>query len=75
MTVRDMYNFAVIEDYPSLIYLIEWLVHEKKALTMEHDARNVEHLMNHPTKNIWIEANVFIKKRKEQRNGISHGHG
>ncbi|RKL65255.1 hypothetical protein CR203_21515 [Salipaludibacillus neizhouensis] len=27
----------------SLIYLIEWLVYEKKAITMDRDARNIEY--------------------------------
>lgn len=65
MTVREMYNEAIIDNYPSLIYLIEWLVYEKKVLTMDRDARNVVHIIKHPTKNIWPEVNPYIAKRKE----------
>ncbi|MGJ9381786.1 hypothetical protein [Salipaludibacillus sp. CF4.18] len=64
MTVRELYNQAIIGNYPSLVHLIEWLIHEKRFLTMDRDARNIEYLMNHPTKNIWSEASPYIAKRK-----------
>ncbi len=43
MTIKELYQEAVIEDFKSLIYLIEWLVYEKKAITMDRDARNIEY--------------------------------
>jgi len=70
-TVREYYNEAIIQNFPSMIYLIEWLVYEKKALKMESDARNIGYLIDHPTKNIWPEANRYIANRKGvENNGI-----
>lgn len=64
ITVRDYYNESIIQNFPSMIYLIEWLVYEKKVLTMDRDARNIEYIMNHPTKDIWPEVKSYIAKRK-----------
>lgn len=41
-----MYQEAVIEDFKSLIYFIEWLVYEQKGATMDHDARNIDVILN-----------------------------
>ncbi|PYZ94886.1 hypothetical protein CR194_05010 [Salipaludibacillus keqinensis] len=45
-TIKDVYQEAIIEDFKSLIYFIEWLVYEQKAATMEHDHRNIDYLLN-----------------------------
>lgn len=45
-TIKDVYQEAVIEDFKSLIYFIEWLVYEQKAATMDRDARNIDVILN-----------------------------
>ena len=67
MTVQELYKEAIIGDYRSLIYLIEWLVFEKKALTMDRDARNIEYICA----KYGDELNPHIKRYMMQQEG--HG--
>ncbi|MDQ0254493.1 hypothetical protein J2S74_001872 [Evansella vedderi] len=43
MTIRELYQEAMIRNYDSLILVIEWLVYEK-GVDMDRDSRNVEHI-------------------------------
>ncbi|WP_416150218.1 hypothetical protein ACM26V_04315 [Salipaludibacillus sp. HK11] len=56
--IKDVYQEAVIEDFSSLIYFIEWLVYEQKAATMDRDARNIDVILAKygPTLNPHIAA-------------------
>ncbi|WP_416150210.1 hypothetical protein ACM26V_04270 [Salipaludibacillus sp. HK11] len=57
-TIKDVYQEAIIEDFKSLVYLIEWLVYEQKAATMDRDARNIDVILTKygPTLNPHIAA-------------------
>ncbi|WP_096439077.1 hypothetical protein [Alteribacter populi] len=70
MTIRQVYNEAVAGGYTSLIYLIEWLVYEKKAVSMDGDARNIEYVCE----KYGTALNPHIagyKRRVEQRRRVS----
>ncbi|RKL66066.1 hypothetical protein CR203_17390 [Salipaludibacillus neizhouensis] len=45
MTIQELYNEAKVEEFKSLIYLIEWLVFEKKVVSLESNANNIEYII------------------------------
>ncbi|RKL66469.1 hypothetical protein CR203_14300 [Salipaludibacillus neizhouensis] len=73
MTIKELYQEAVIEDFKSLIYLIEWLVYEKKAITMDRDARNIEHFTEKYRGRLNPELAAY-KAKVEGGGEITRGH-
>lgn len=56
MKIKDQYTAAILNNYQSLILLIDFLVYEKKVLSMEDDEKCLELYL--------------LEKHKEKMNGL-----
>ena len=64
MTVGEVYETALKNDYYSLYMMIEWLVFEKQVLTMEVKPETVKYYLRPAYKR-------KVEKRKRARNYIT----
>ncbi len=56
MTLKEVYENAILEDYESLQLLIEFLIFEKQVLTFEDDSKELDL--------------YFLPKHKERMNKL-----
>jgi hypothetical protein len=59
MTVGEVYEESVRQNFKSLVWLIEYLCFEKKVLELDRDARNIDYILEN------YDVDTIIKNYKE----------
>lgn len=57
--IKDLYMAAILNNHQSLIMLIDFLMNEKKVLTLEDDSSKLEHYLQDKYKN---KMNEFLEE-------------
>mgnify|MGYP001359431702 CR=1 FL=1 len=63
MKISDLYDAAVKHDHESLVLLIDYLVHEKKAVHMSDDSQKVAYYLQPKFHN---KMNEYLQNYKEK---------
>jgi hypothetical protein len=76
MKIRELYLDAVEYNEPSLLLLLDFLIYEKKVLTMEDDVKKLDYYFQDRFKNkmnayLLEYKNKLELQRKEETNGSS----
>jgi hypothetical protein len=76
MKIRELYLDAVEYNEPSLLLLLDFLIYEKKVLTMEDDVKKLDYYFQDRFKNkmnayLLEYKNKLELQRKEEANGSS----
>jgi hypothetical protein len=74
MKIRELYLDAIEYNEPSLLLLLDFLIYEKKVLTMEDDVKKLDYYFQDRFKN---KMNAYLLEYKNkldsQRKGEANG--
>ncbi len=76
MKIRELYLDAIEYNEPSLLLLLDFLIYEKKVLTMEDDVKKLDYYFQDRFKNkmnayLLEYKNKLDSQRKEEANASS----